>query len=152
MVSLRVRCMQSSLCLEPRVHPPRTDLSPLRFFRPFVFPTSNKQKWSGSAKWQFQSGLCQGPFRFQNIPIPRLISGFLLSDVYLRCLFACTLLSLRHQQILLQQLGGTGPPQRFISQEASQTSKEPPLWANFILRDWLLDLQRDPSQRFLSRT
>lgn len=58
----------------------------------------------------------------------------------------------RHQQILLQQLDGAGLPQRLISEDASQTMEELPLLANVILRNWLFYLQRDPSQRFPSRS
>lgn len=56
---------------------------PLFLMLPFLDSKGNQQKLSGSAKWQFQSVLCQGPFRFQNTPIPLLISVFLPSDVYL---------------------------------------------------------------------
>lgn len=90
------------------MHPIKISLSPSLFLTlPFLDSKRNKQKWSGSAKWQFQSVLCQGPFRFQNTPIPLLISVFLPSDVYL-CVsvitHCCHSARHRRQQILLQQL------------------------------------------------
>lgn len=150
-------CMQSPLCPECRVHSVQTNLFSSLLFLPLPFPDSkcNKQKWSGSAKWQFQSVLCQGPFRFQNIPIPLLISVFLPSDVYLCvslithcCHSACR----QTPTDSVTTADCTGLSQHLISEDASQTPKEPPFLANFLLRNWLLYLQRDLSPRFPSRT
>lgn len=100
--------MQSPLCLEHRKHSIKINLSPSLFLTlPFLDSKHNKQKSSGFAKWQFQSVLCPGPFRFQNTPVPLLISVFLPSDVYL-CVsvitHCCHSARRRRQQILLQQL------------------------------------------------
>lgn len=77
------------------------------------------------------SVLCQGPFRFQNIPIPLLISVFLPSDVYL-CLsliaHCCHSECRQTPTDSVTTADCTGLPQNLIRKDSSQTLKELHSW------------------------
>ena len=145
--------MRSSLCLDRRVHRPWTDLSSLRFFLlSFQQATSknDQAQQNGSFKVfcaRVHLGSKTSPFRSSFLGSCRLMCICVASLIAYCCRSArrqtptdavttawwCRPASVFDQRRCLSDLEGAAPP------------------GQLYLRDWLLYLQRDPSQRFLSK-
>lgn len=115
--------MQGPLLLAHRKHSIKIIPSPLLFLAlPFLDPKCDKHV-SGSAKWQFQSVLCQGPLRFQLSPFRCLF----LRSCRLMCFLCVALIahcchSGRRQAATDSVIaaGSAGLPPRLIGEDSSQ--------------------------------